>query len=85
MLAPAKRCLANCGLLTTIHQRAFCVMANLPEYTQASPLSSLVSDASIYFIQRSQISPAINQPALFPLGDQVRQSQDYPYVNYCKL
>ena len=35
------------------------------------PLSP-VSDSLIYFVERSQINPAINQPAPFPLGDKVR-------------
>jgi len=41
-------------------------------------------DSLIYFVERSQINQAINQPALFPLGDQVSQAVNCPYVNYRK-
>ena len=84
VLASAKCRLANCGEEATIRQTAFCVMAKPREYAHASPLSP-VSDSSMYFVESSQINPAINSPVPFPLWDQVHQSQDCPYVNYCKL
>ena len=59
VLEPARRRLANCGEEATIRQTAFCVMAKPREYTHASPLSPL-SDSSIYFVERSQINPAID-------------------------
>jgi len=42
------------------------------------------SDSLIYFVERYQIHPAINQPAPFPLRDQVRQAVNCPDVNYRK-
>ena len=48
------------------------------------PLSP-VSDFLLYFIERSKINPAINQPAPFPLGDKVCQAMNCPYLHYCKL
>lgn len=62
-----------------------CIMAKPREYTHASPLLSPVSNSVIYFVQGSQINPAINQSVLFPLRDQVRQCLACLYVNYCKL
>ena len=41
-------------------------------------------DALIYLVKCSQIDSAIDDPALVPLWDKVREAENCTYVNYSK-